>query len=82
MSNIAASSLPIIDFHCHHVPRRFEVTAGKFAPAGQAARWDALGKQRFDESFLVRDIDEGNINGRVVNIPAAPDCRCQWACAA
>ena len=28
----------IIDFHSHHIPARFEVTAGRTAPATQRAR--------------------------------------------
>ena len=32
----------IVDFHCHHVPARFEVTAARTAPPTQRARWDAL----------------------------------------
>jgi len=60
----------VIDFHCHHVPPRFEVTAGRFAPANQRARWDALARKLADEDLLLRDIRDGRISARVVNIPA------------
>jgi hypothetical protein len=32
----------IIDFHNHHVPTQFELTAAKAAPANQRARWEAM----------------------------------------
>ena len=48
MSNVTLSELPrsaarsgVIDFHNHHVPERFELTAAKAAPPNQRARWEA-----------------------------------------
>src|ERR1044071_4276068 len=72
MSNPAAVlSSKIIDFHNHHVPACFELTAARTAPASQRARWDAIARRVSDEDLLLHDIREGEIAGRVVNIPAA-----------
>jgi len=60
----------IIDFHGHHIPARFEVTAARTAPAAQRARWEALARTLSDEDLLLQDIREGDIDARVVNIPA------------
>src|SRR5690349_22807380 len=68
MRNATVSS--IVDFHCHHVPARFEVTAGQFAPASQRARWEAITAKLADEALLLKDVDEGHLAGRVINIPA------------
>jgi aminocarboxymuconate-semialdehyde decarboxylase len=68
MRNSAASS--VIDFHCHHVPARFAVTAGQFAPASQRARWEVITAKLADESLLLRDINDGHLAARVINIPA------------
>jgi predicted TIM-barrel fold metal-dependent hydrolase len=61
---------PVIDFHVHHIPGRFEVTAGHFAPPSQRARWQALAQNLADEAALLRDIRTGLLQARVVNIPA------------
>lgn len=68
MRNATASS--VVDFHCHHVPARFAVTAGQFAPASQRARWEAITAKLADESLLLKDVDEGHLAARVINIPA------------
>jgi aminocarboxymuconate-semialdehyde decarboxylase len=68
MRNGLASS--VVDFHCHHVPDRFEVTAGRFAPASQRTRWETITAKLANESLLLRDIDEGHLAARVINIPA------------
>jgi aminocarboxymuconate-semialdehyde decarboxylase len=60
----------IVDFHSHHIPTRFEQTAVRSAPANQRARWEALARRLSDEDFLLKDIREGDIATRVVNIPA------------
>jgi aminocarboxymuconate-semialdehyde decarboxylase len=65
-----AKALSVIDFHCHHVPARFEVTAGRFAPPSQRSRWDAITAKLADGSLLMKDIDDGHLAGRVINIPA------------
>jgi aminocarboxymuconate-semialdehyde decarboxylase len=65
-----ANGLSVIDFHCHHVPARFEVTAGRFAPPSQRSRWEAITAKLADESRLMKDIDDGQLAGRVINIPA------------
>jgi predicted TIM-barrel fold metal-dependent hydrolase len=53
--------LDIIDFHNHHIPARFEVTAVRTAPADQRARWEALARKLPDEEFLLKDIREGHL---------------------
>ena len=59
-----------IDFHCHHIPARFKVTAGRTAPANQQQRWQALAQKLADEALLMKDIRDGVVSARVVNIPA------------
>jgi aminocarboxymuconate-semialdehyde decarboxylase len=59
----------IIDFHNHHVPARFELTAAKTVPPAQRARWAVLTRTLADEQLLLRDIREGEISARVINIP-------------
>jgi predicted TIM-barrel fold metal-dependent hydrolase len=60
----------IIDFHSHHIPARFEVTAARTAPAAQRARWEVLARTLSDEDLLLRDIRDGELGARVVSIPA------------
>src|SRR4051794_19705688 len=60
----------IIDFHSHHIPARFEVTAARTAPASQRARWEVLARTLSDEDLLLRDIRDGELGARVVSIPA------------
>jgi predicted TIM-barrel fold metal-dependent hydrolase len=64
------AALRAIDFHTHHIPARFEVTAGRTAPANQQQRWQALAQKLADEALLVKDIRDGALSARVVNIPA------------
>jgi aminocarboxymuconate-semialdehyde decarboxylase len=74
MSSTAVASPPplrVVDFHCHHVPARFEVTAARGAPASQRARWEALARKLPDENLLLKDIRDGELAARLVNIPAA-----------
>lgn len=66
-----AISWKIVDFHNHHVPARFELTAAHNAPANQRARWEAIARRISDEDLLLEDIRAGEISARVVNIPAA-----------
>lgn len=58
----------IIDFHCHHIPARFEVTAARTAPSTQRARWDALAIALANEELLLKDIRDGYLDARVVSI--------------
>ena len=60
----------IIDFHNHHIPARFEVTAVQAAPASQRARWEAIARRLSDEDLLLKDVRDGELSARVVNIPA------------
>jgi hypothetical protein len=70
----------IIDFHTHHVPARFELTAAQTAPADQRTRWEAIARRLSDEDLLLKDIREGEISARVVNIPAALIADAQGVC--
>jgi predicted TIM-barrel fold metal-dependent hydrolase len=67
-------SLPIIDFHCHHVPACFALTVVQNAPPSQKSRWAATAKLINDESLLLADIDAGDIDARVINTPTAHIC--------
>ena len=60
----------IIDFHNHHIPARFEVTAVRTAPATQRARLEAIARRLSDEDLLLEDTRDGELGARVVNIPA------------
>jgi predicted TIM-barrel fold metal-dependent hydrolase len=74
MSDSIAASIAnatIVDFHTHHVPPRFELTAMQAAPPSQRARWEAIGRRISDEELLLADIRADRIAARVVNIPAA-----------
>jgi len=62
--------LNIIDWHCHHVPAHFELTALSMAPPSQRARWEAIARKLSDEDLLVKDMRDGVLGARVVNIPA------------
>jgi len=64
------TDLNIIDFHCHHVPARFELTAARAAPANQRARWQAIAPKLSDEDLLLEDIRAGHLAARIVSIPA------------
>ncbi len=63
--------LPIIDFHNHYVAADWPVTAGRVGSPEQQARWRRIAGLLADEAALVADIDSGDIQGRVVNSPAA-----------
>ena len=62
-------SLQVIDFHNHHIPEQFKITAGLTQPASQRARWEKLAVVLADENALLQDIREGHLEARVVNIP-------------
>jgi len=40
------------------------------APAGQRARWEAIARRLSDEDLLLKDVRDGELGARVVNIPA------------
>jgi hypothetical protein len=71
MSDVTPSESPrgtVIDFHNHHVPERFELTAAKAAPPRQRARWDALARKLPDENLLLKDIHDGELGLRLLGI--------------
>src|SRR4029077_3253781 len=41
------------------------------APTNQRSRWEAIARRVSDEELLLKDIRDGQISARVVNIPAA-----------
>ena len=63
-----ANQTKIIDFHCHHIPARFELTAARYAPAWQRARWESLARALSDEDLLLKDVRDGELDARVVSI--------------
>lgn len=64
-------SHPIIDFHNHHIPRRFEQDVVRAAPPNQRRRWETLARRLSDEDLLLKDIRAGEISARVVNMAPA-----------
>lgn len=64
-------AFPIIDFHNHHVPERFTPTTALSGSAANRERWLGINRKLADEALLLQDIDSGDIDGRVVNIPAS-----------
>lgn len=68
------AQLDVIDFHCHHVPSHYDVTMRKAVPPSQRLRWDAIAKTLGDEQLLLRDIADGQLAARVVNIPLGLIC--------
>jgi aminocarboxymuconate-semialdehyde decarboxylase len=70
MEQVPRTQLDIVDFHNHHVPARFELTAARSAPASQRARWEAIARRISDEELLLKDVRDGELSARVVNIPA------------
>src|SRR3977135_1668905 len=53
--------LDIVDFHNHHVPARFALTAVQAAPPSQRARWEVIGRKLRDEDLLATDVGEGRL---------------------
>jgi len=78
----AQTQFDIIDFHNHHIPARFEITAVRTVPASQRARWEAIARKLPDEDALLEDIRDGKLSARVVNIPAALIADAERSCAA
>ena len=62
---------PVIDFHCHHIPKSFVPTTTATFPPEQRARWEQTNRQLSDENFMMREIENGDLAARVVNTPAA-----------
>src|SRR6185312_2400952 len=61
---------------CHRLslpPRsgaRFDLTAVRAAPPSQKVRWEAIARKLSDEDQLLKDVRDGQLRARVVNIPA------------
>lgn len=62
---------PVIDFHCHHIPKNFVPTTTATFPPEQRARWKQTNRQLSDENFMMREIEGGDLAARIVNTPAA-----------
>src|SRR5262245_20152499 len=60
----------IIDRHFHHLPARFELAGLSLAPPRPPASWEANAAKLGDEDLLVKDMRDGVLGARVVNIPA------------
>ena len=65
-----AKPINVVDWHCHHVPARFELTALLTVPTNQRARWETIGHKLRDEKLLVKHMHNGDLAARVINIPA------------
>ena len=61
----------VIDFHCHHVPEKFSLTTQQNFPRDQRPRWEQTNRLLSDEKLLMREVESGDLEARVVNIPAA-----------
>lgn len=66
-----SAEMPIIDFHCHHVPAQFSPKVPQNFQPHQRARWEHTNKMLGDETLLLREVESGDLAARVVNIPAA-----------
>jgi predicted TIM-barrel fold metal-dependent hydrolase len=66
-----APSLPIIDFHSHHVPSEWELTTTVGVPDHVRERWARINSRIADPHALVAAIEDGDLAARVVNIPTA-----------
>ncbi len=60
-----------IDFHNHHFPAQFAQRLVEAAAPGQRERWKAIARKLTDEDLLLRDIRQGALNARVVNMSPA-----------
>jgi aminocarboxymuconate-semialdehyde decarboxylase len=65
------SPLPLVDFHNHHIPARYEQAVVDASPADQRARWKVLARRLSDEDLLLKDLREGDLTARVVNTSPA-----------
>lgn len=63
--------MEIIDFHNHHLPARFEEAVMQAAPASQRTRWQGIARRLSAEELLLRDIRQGGLSARVVNMSPA-----------
>ena len=57
--------MSLVDFHNHYVPPRYPVVMEP------GPRWKDVVARLSDEALLLRDIREGALQARVVNVPAA-----------
>lgn len=67
------SELPlgIVDFHNHHIPSGFAPTTTFGVSPHQIARWEAINRLITDEALLLAEIDGGDLQSRVINLPTA-----------
>lgn len=68
---MASTAPQPIDFHSHHLPSRWRRRAAPGLPAAQAERWQRIDARLADPAALLAGVAEGDLAGRVVNIPAA-----------
>ncbi len=61
----------VIDFHNHHFPARFAQRLVDAAPPSQRERWKGISRRLTDEDLLVRELGDGAVSARVVNMSPA-----------
>ncbi len=66
-----SADFEIIDFHCHHVPEVWPLAENARAAPAERVTWRRINRRLADPSALLEAIDDGDIDGRVVNIPTA-----------
>jgi aminocarboxymuconate-semialdehyde decarboxylase len=67
----ASAPIDIIDIHTHHVPARWALATTQRGNAASRARWQGIAARIADENALVESMEDGDLAGRVVNIPSA-----------
>jgi len=66
-----SADFEIIDFHCHHVPEVWPLAENARAAPAERVTWRRINRRLADPSALLEAIEDGDIDGRVVNIPTA-----------
>jgi aminocarboxymuconate-semialdehyde decarboxylase len=68
---MSTTSARIIDFHSHHIPSDWEPILAPGQSDFQRERWTRINRRIADPRALLESIEAGDLDGRVVNIPAA-----------
>jgi aminocarboxymuconate-semialdehyde decarboxylase len=66
-----SADFEIVDFHCHHVPEVWPLAENARAAPAERVTWRRINRRLADPSALLEAIEDGDIDGRVVNIPTA-----------
>lgn len=67
---MTASSLPIIDFHSHFIPSGWDLPQPR-GSTRHKEHWNIIHRRITDETALLESVSQGDIAGRVVNVPTA-----------